>query len=256
MDKTLLHNRPRTLLTVLAIVFCWMAGPAYGTGLHDPWDMLLTQHVQEGRVDYWGFKANEQQLDDYLEALNRTDPERLDRNAQLAFYINSYNAYTIKLILMHFKDGQPVDSIKDIGSFFSTPWKIKFCRIGGKIYSLDNIEHDILRPHFREPRIHFALNCAARSCPPLISRAYRGETIEAQLEENTISFINDRQSTYIKSKRLYVSRIFKWFDEDFESGVKAFVLHYSRGELRQQIVAAGNTLALSYLEYDWSLNHR
>ena len=132
---------------------------------------LLKQYVKNDRVDYEGFKKDEVKLDQYLDVLEKTDSKKLSRNEQFAFYINAYNAWIIKLVL----SGYPgIKSIKDLGSFFQSPWKKKLCRIDGKTLTLDDIEHKILRPRFQDPRVHFAINCASKSCPPLLSDPYRG----------------------------------------------------------------------------------
>lgn len=222
--------------------------------LHADWDSLLKEHVQQGRVNYTAFKKDEARLDVYLSRLNATKPDSLDRSAQLAYYINGYNAYTVKLILAHFKSGKPVRSIKDIGGLFSSPWSISFVRLGGETMSLDDVEHGILRPRFADPRIHFAINCAARSCPPLIPHAYRGATIDRQLKENTVAFLNDPAANYVAGDTLYVSKIFKWFGEDFNGDVAEFVKEYAGPEMLAAINAAGSDLQIRFLQYDWALN--
>lgn len=124
---------------------------------------LLKKYVKDGVVNYQGFKNEESVLDKYLKVLEEVDSKILSSNEQFAFYINAYNAWTIKLIL----SGYPgIKSIKDMGSLFKSPWKKQICRIDGKIITLDDIEHNILRPRFKDPRVHFAINCAAKSCPP------------------------------------------------------------------------------------------
>lgn len=163
--------------------------------------------MKDGVVDYQGFKKEEQTLDQYLNLLDKTDPAELSRNEQYAYYINVYNVYTLKLILDNFKDGKPLDSIKDIGGLFKSPWKIDFVKAGGKVYKLDDIEHNVLRPTFKDPRVHFAVNCASKSCPPLISVPYQGDTLDQQLDENTISFLNDSKHNYLDGN-LYTSAEF------------------------------------------------
>lgn len=222
--------------------------------LHTVWGELLTAHVVDGRVDYQGFKNNEIRLDGYLETLNATDPASLTEAERLAFYINAYNAYTVKLILENYEDGKPVRSIKSIGGLFQSPWSIQFARVGGEELTLDNIEHDIIRPGFNEPRVHFAVNCASVSCPPLLNEPYTGSELESQLELNTIRFLNDKNFNYISGNTLYVSKIFKWFGEDFNNEISGFVGRYARGELLAGIQAAGESLKVKYLDYDWSLN--
>ena len=133
---------------------------------HSLYAGLLEKYVKDGVVNYQGFKNEETVLDKYLKVLEEVDSKILSRNEQFAFYVNAYNAWTIKLIL----NGYPgIKSIKDLGSLFKSPWKKKICRIDGKIITLDDIEHNILRPRFKDPRVHLAINCAAKSCPPVRS---------------------------------------------------------------------------------------
>jgi hypothetical protein len=175
----------------------------------------------------------------------------LSRNGQFAFYINAYNAWTIKLIL----SGYPgVKSIKDLGSIFKSPWKKKFVRINNETKTLDDIEHKILRPRFKDARVHFAINCAAKSCPPLISQPYQADTLDQQLENSTIEFINNPASYKLKGKTLKVSKIFDWFNEDFTQGVLNFYLKYARGDLKRELETKKANLKITYLHYDWSLN--
>jgi hypothetical protein len=212
---------------------------------------LLKKYVKDGRVDYRGLKSEEARLDQYLKVLEMTDSEKLARDAQFAFYINAYNAWTIKLILT----GYPgVKSIKDLGSLFKSPWKKELCRIDGKLLTLDNIEHDILRPRFKDPRVHFAINCAARSCPALRPEPYQENLLERQLNEMTTAFIHDADSNYLRGDTLYVSRIFKWFGEDFDNDVIGFFLKYATGSLKTELEAKKGGLNVTYLDYDWSLN--
>ena len=135
-------------------------------------------HVENGVVDYGGFQKDEKQLDQYLAQLGRITTEKLSSPERMAFYINLYNAWTIKLILTRYPD---IESIKDTGSLFSSPWSKKIVVLENKKVSLDHIEHDLLRPQFKDPRIHFAVNCASKSCPPLL--------------ENPISAVNWKHSS-------------------------------------------------------------
>lgn len=224
--------------------------------LHVIWSELLEKHVSSGVVDYQGFKKDEKRLDAYLDVLDATDPEQLPENERLALWLNAYNAYTVKLILDNFEDGQPVKSIRDIGGFFSGPWDIKFCRVGGEVYTLDNIEHDIIRPRFKEPRIHFAVNCASQGCPPLISEPYIGSRLDEQLTSSTVNFVNDKEFNYLDGSTLYVTKIFKWFSEDFEGGVVDFVRKYAKADLQNRLAELGDDVRVRYLDYDWSLNDR
>jgi hypothetical protein len=217
---------------------------------------LLEQYVTDGKVDYSGFKKNEVQLDIYLEYLAATDPSQMLREEHFAFYINAYNAYTIKLILNNFEDGYPPDSIKDIGSFFSKPWSIKFVIIAGKTLTLDNIEHDILRPTFKDARVHFAVNCASKSCPSLIPVPYSGAILDQQLNSNTVAFINNKEENRLEGSTLYISSIFKWFKEDFQSDPIGFFEKYAEGNLKKELISQKGQIKVKYLDYDWSLNDK
>ncbi|MFC1814726.1 DUF547 domain-containing protein [Thermodesulfobacteriota bacterium] len=212
---------------------------------------LLEKYVKSGGVDYKGLKNEETRLDKYLKILEETDTKKLSRNEQFAFYINAYNAWTIKLIL----SGYPgIKSIKDLGSIFKSPWKKQIARIDGDIITLDHIEHDILRPGFKDPRVHFAINCAAKSCPPLRSEPYRADIIDQQLDEMARAFINDFRRNRLEGRTLYVSSIFKWFSEDFNKDVVGFFLKYVREDLKKQLEDSKSKLTVKYLDYDWSLN--
>jgi hypothetical protein len=169
---------------------------------------LLERYVQNGIVNYRDLKAEETKLDQYLAILDQTDPDELTRDEQFAFYMNAYNAYTLKLIVEH----SPVKSIKDIGGLFRSPWKIKFCKVGGETLTLDDIEHNILRPRFQDARVHFAINCAAKDCPPLSSVPFQGATLDQQLDVNARAFLNNPAKTYLDGDTLWVSSIFKWFE--------------------------------------------
>ncbi|HCY87086.1 MAG TPA: DUF547 domain-containing protein [Desulfobacteraceae bacterium] len=214
---------------------------------------LLDKHVKNGRVSYDGFKQDEALLDQYLAVLSAADPEHLTRNHRFAFYINAYNAFTIKLILSRYPD---INSIKEIGSFFSGPWSKKFISLNGWTVSLDYIEHEVLRPKFKDPRIHFAINCAARSCPPLMGEPYEGEHIETQLDRQTRAFINNPRSTFVKDNTVFISKIFDWFEEDFNGNPLFFIRQYAGDRLKANLDTAGPEPKIKYLYYDWSLNRR
>jgi len=218
---------------------------------HSIYAVLLEKYVKYGHVDYWGFKAEEEKLDQYLKVLEKTDSDNLSRNEQFAFYINAYNAWTIKLIL----SGYPgIKSIKDLGSIFKSPWKKKMCRIDGDVLTLDNIEHNILRPRFKDPRVHFVINCAALSCPALGSEPYLGNTLEQQLNHASTAFINNPQRNYLEDNTLYISKVFKWFSEDFDNDVIGFLMTYANENLKKELEAKQSTIKIKYLDYDWSLN--
>jgi len=212
---------------------------------------LLIKYVKKGVVDYQGFKNEETKLDEYLRVLENTNVSQLSRDELFAFYVNAYNAWTIKLILSAYPG---IKSIKDLGNIFKTPWEKKIVRINGDVITLDDVEHNKLRAQFKDPRVHFAINCASKSCPPLISEPYEGSTLNRQLDDATRAFINDPESNYLKGNKLYVSRIFKWFSEDFDDDVLSFFLKYSEGNFKQELEAQKNKIKIVYLSYDWSLN--
>ncbi len=225
----------------------WSAGPVD----YSLYAELLGKYVKKGVVNYAGFKKEEAKLDRFLKVLERVDTKKLSSSQQMAFYINVYNAWTIKLILSKYPG---VKSIKEIGGWFSSPWKQEIVRIEGKVYHLDNIEHDILRPRFKDPRVHFAVNCASKGCPPLLSEPYLGARLNQQLNQVTTAFINDPSRTYLKDGTLYVTKIMDWFSRDFNKDPYGFVLKYARGEFKQRLLKAGKGVEVDYLYYDWSLN--
>jgi hypothetical protein len=213
---------------------------------------LLSKYVKDGVVDYQGFQDEEGRLDAYLKVLEGTDTSKLSRDEQLAFYINAYNATTIKLILSSYPG---IKSIWDLGGrFFNKPFDKKVVRIEGKTISLDDLEHGIIRPRFKEPRVHFAVNCASKSCPPLISEPYQGSTLDEQLTAATRAFLNDREKNYLDGKKLYVSKIFKWFKKDFNDDVVGFFVQFADEELKGKLVEDRDKVKVKHLDYDWSLN--
>jgi len=127
-------------------------------------------------------------------------------------------------------------------------------RIDGKVTTLDHVEHEILRPRYKDPRVHFAINCAAKSCPPLRPEAFSGAILDRQLDDSTRSFINDPKSYRLEGNELYASRIFKWFSEDFNEDVFGFFLKYATGNLKKELDAKSDRISVKYLQYDWSLN--
>lgn len=212
---------------------------------------LLQRHVRDGAVDYGGLKHQEALLDQYLDDLAGIDPDGLSDKERFAFYVNAYNAWTLKLILDHYPG---IKSIKDAGSLWQSPWKKKIVRIHGSLLTLDEIEHDILRPQFRDPRVHFAVNCASKGCPPLFGVPFNGRDLDQQLDRVTRSFINDPTRYRMDGDVLYVSRIFKWFAEDFDDDPIGFFRKYADGDLQTELQARSQDLRVKFLDYDWSLN--
>jgi hypothetical protein len=227
------------------------AAQALGEADHSIWGDLLSKYVKGGLVDYRGFKSDEGKLDGYLQMLERINSREFSPKERLAFYINAYNAWTIKLVL----GGYPgIKSIKDLGTLFSSPWKKKLCKVDGQVLSLDDIEHEIIRPSFRDPRIHFAINCASKGCPPLASEPYRGVILDRQLDVAVRSFVNDPSRYRLDGDDLHVSMIFKWYASDFKDGVLDFILGYAEEDLREALISRQNRIRLKYEDYDWSLN--
>ena len=232
---------------------------------HLLWDELLRSYVVEhgpaSQVKYAELKQNdEQKLNQYLNSISSVSKKEYDawsKPQQLAFLINAYNAYTIKLVL----DNYPVESIKDIGSIFRSSWKIKFFQLFGEEAHLDYIEHDLIRGDkgFNEPRIHFAVVCASVGCPKLHAQAYTAERLEDMLEYATKSFLTDetRNRFDYPQSTLYLSSIFKWYGEDFESkygSVEAFVGKYMSQDKQVRSLIQSRQVKIEYLDYDWSLN--
>ena len=207
---------------------------------HTAWNNLLRDHVSNtGRVDYRGMQTDETKLEAYLATLGKEVPDdSWSRNEALAYWINAYNAFTIKLILNNW----PVASIRDL----KEPWDQRWIELAGKTYSLNQIEHDIIRPTYREPRIHFALVCAAKSCPPLPNEAFTAQNLDQLLTQRTRNFINDEERNVTQEEVVRVSPLFDWYGQDF-GDVKAYLNKY----LVTDIPASKE---LSFLDYDWSLN--
>jgi hypothetical protein len=242
------------LVSCLWIGIACIAPPSWALNQavdHSGFAYLLHKYVESSTVDYAGFQREEAQLDKYLETMAGVAADDLPRNDQFAFYINLYNAWTIKLILSEYPG---IDSIKDIGGFFGSPWKQKIVRVNGKTITLDAVEHEILRPRFADPRVHFAINCASIGCPPLTSRPYQGNLIDSQLDDVTKSFLNDPSKNRLTGNTLYVTKIFKWFKKDFNGDIIVFFMTYGSEDLKSNLSRQKKQLRIEYLDYDWSLN--
>jgi Protein of unknown function, DUF547 len=238
----------------VVLVLGWVLAAASGARAeavdYGTYAELLQAHVRDGVVDYAGFKADEARLDDYLARNGRVNPESLSREDRFAYYINAYNAWTIKLILT----GYPgVKSIKDLGGLLQSPWKKPFVKIDGRTLTLDEIEHSILRPQFKDARVHFAIVCASKGCPPLIVQPYRGAVLDEQLNRVTTAFLNRPGNYRLEGDRFEVSSIFKWFGEDF-GNLFDFYIRYAQGDLKQALQSGRDRIRIGYLDYDWSLN--
>lgn len=223
---------------------------------HSLYDRVLEKHVDGGFFDYEEYMKDDDsrsKLNKYLDEMSAVNTKRLDKPEELAFWINLYNAATIRLIEKNF----PVSSIKDTGGWITGPWEISFINVGDRTLTLDQIEHEIIRPNFDEPRIHFALVCAAYSCPPLRHEAYVADRLNSQLEEQAEVFLNSDRNRYtIRENRvqLKLSSIFSWYAEDFggERGVAQYVAQFYGDSVRKPIEEGRYTIM--YREYDWSLN--
>lgn len=217
---------------------------------------VLSKYVTNACVDYAGLKASPTDLEHYLSAVAQV-PETAFRSwpekDQLAFLINLYNATTLQLIVDHY----PVTSIRKIGSLLKGPWKQDVVHVWGKLLTLDQLEHEIIRPRYSEPRIHFALVCAAKGCPPLREEPYTGAKLEAQLTDQARRFLGTTSKNRLDTPRrtLYLSPIFKWYNDDFtrKSGSLVKFLLPCWPALAETGDDVGK-FRVEFTEYDWSLN--
>lgn len=217
---------------------------------HSLYGEVLSKLLNNGKVDYVALKNNPHPLDNYLRGVAKLDPQALNSmpgKEKIAFYINVYNALTLKVITAHY----PVKSIKDIPGVWD---KIKF-KVAGRELTLNQIEHEILRKEFQEPRIHFALVCASGGCPELAREPFSGESLDGQIEREARKFINDKTKVRLdrSNRTLYISSIFKWFAEDFGDIIK-FISKYLPEDDAEFIVETKTKI--KYLNYDWSLNEK
>jgi hypothetical protein len=224
---------------------------------HSAFDRLLAAHVTaDGRVDYDAF-GRAPEFARYLDQLARARPDTLSRDEQLAFWINVYNAYTIQLVNAHGERHSIRNINKTLGVIKAMgPWKEEIVRAGGLTTSLDFVEHEIIRKRFAEPRIHFALVCAARSCPPLRREAYTGARLEAQLEEQARVFIARSPSKNrfdAASGTAHLSSIFVWFKDDFGPDLGRFLAKYVDDPAAREMLQRGKFKVVE-TKYDWSLN--
>ena len=219
---------------------------------HSPWTELLSKYVEDnGLVNYNGMISEKSALEAYLETLSSNAPsDSWTENEKLAYWINAYNAFTVKLIV----DNYPLKSIKDLNPTISVPtvntiWAKSWFQIGGEDFSLDKIEHKILRKDFNEPRIHFAVNCASISCPVLRAEAYEADKIDRQLDEQARIFLNDPSRNTITAGKIEVSKIFSWFGGDFKKDqtLVEFIDRYVKEDLTDKT-------KVRFAKYDWNLN--
>ncbi len=215
---------------------------------------MAVDDIASTRVDYASLGTSREWAA-LVRSLEASDPNGLtSRNDRLAFWINAYNILAIDLVLRHY----PVDSIRSIGGFLSPVWKKEAGEIHGRVYTLHEIEHEILRP-MGEPRVHGAIVCASLSCPPLRREPYRGERIDVQLDDNLRRWLADpRKGARLdrEARILHLSRIFDWFEEDFEpaGGVLPFVADHLPAEDADFLRAHRGEIRIRYFDYDWRLN--
>lgn len=232
-------------------------GRAFANGTatfdHSVWGALLHEGTEGGLVDYKIMQSRRQELDAYVESIAQVQLDHLERNELKALLINAYNALTVVVIL----NNSGVASIRDIdGVWTSLTWDV-----GGFPVTLDNIEHNLLRPFFKDPRIHFVVNCASHSCAPLPRWAYTGDQLEDQLEERSQAFLSDSRNVELDRGILRLSRYFDWYGNDFTSpnwepraeSIPEFISRYTRTEI-QTAIKANPEISLAYIDYDWSLN--
>ena len=225
---------------------------------HPQLTRVLQRHVKDGGVDYAALQRDRSGLDAYLTTLSAVKEEDFNEWTEaekLAFQINAYNGFTLRLILDHY----PVDGIKSIGGWFSNPWKMDSVNLFGRKMTLDHLEHGRIRVFHNEPRIHFALVCAAQGCPPLRASAYTAANLDSELNEQARAFL--RQSAKNRydpaTKTLHLSPIFKWYRDDFETDGRTLVSYVAQflPEETARAVRAED-VELDFTDYDWSLNDR
>ena len=237
-----------------------LAGQTQGTAHldHAPLTALFERHVrpQTGRVDYQGLKAEAPALSAYLQGTIATAKlDTLTAQEQKALLINAYNGYTLALILEHYPG---VGSIRDLDD----PWGAKRYSVGGHLLSLDDIEHGLLRPMFKDPRIHFAINCASIGCPPLADTAYEAQTLDAQLDAAMTRAMAMPSHAQVKDGTLFLTYLMNWYGGDFTrpdfshtaDTVPAALAPFAPEPMRAFIQSHQGDPPLSYLEYDWALN--
>ena len=257
---------------VLALLLMALPGAAFAQSFdHDAWDMLLKRNVVAVRggvasqVRYDGMARDHAALKAYLASAAKVSRAQFDgwsKPDQLAFLINVYNAATVELILTGYSR---IKSIKDLGTFFQGPWAKPFIALFGGTVTLDDIEHKMIRGsgRYNDPRVHFAVNCASIGCPALARAAYRGVSIDAQLDAAARGFLSDHTRNRVQGDGVAVSSIFKWYRGDFEKGwhgaktLPAFLALYADSLGLSPAAAAkarAGQLSVSFLDYDWQLN--
>ncbi len=250
----------RTLQTIFlaTILFAGSRIPAAEFDqFHAQFAKVLKDHAKHSLVDYAGLKTDPSELDAYLEELASVPPgdfKKWTEAQRLALYLNLYNAQTLRLIVDHY----PLKSIRKIGFLPGAAWRIEGVRFGGDVMTLDHLENEIIRKDFNEPRIHFALVCAAMSCPPLRGEPYVAAKLDQQLNNQARLFLSTANKNRFEadSNTLWLSPIFKWYKEDFtgstgslENYVQPFLPEADGAKLKQAA-----RVEIEYTDYDWALN--
>jgi len=225
---------------------------------HSAWDDFTGKYITTdgtglNRVSYGSVSdADRTALDGYLNALQSADPTSLSKDAQMAYWINLYNAATVDVILDHY----PVKSIRKIGGgvFSSGPWDEEILTINGSTLTLNDIEHGILRPIWDDPRIHYAVNCASVGCPNLAKKAYTAGNLEQMLDQAAVDYINNPRGATVKNGKLHVSSIFEWYKVDFGNNDAGVIAHMKQYANADTLAALGSIGKISNDFYDWDLN--
>lgn len=268
----------RTIIAAAALTICvaqaataapdaelwerWLAhDPGSSTVVdHTPWGELLSHYLRAAddgvnRFDYAAVSADDRAaLAAYLDSLAATAVSGCPRNEQLAYWINLYNALTVQVVLEHY----PVDSIRDIdispGFFSDGPWGRTLVTVESEDLSLDDIEHRVLRPIWKDPRIHYALNCASIGCPELADEPFTGDSAERMLDERARAFINHPRGVAVSERGVRLSSLYDWYDDDFgndEAGILAHIAIYAEPPLAEALAASPSVIGYGY---DWRLN--
>jgi len=247
------------ILTII-LILCFSKSAFAFEHTHKLLNEVLKTHVVvkqfQSFVNYKKLKKKPETLEKYLRILSAVKQKEFNsfsKDQRLAFLINAYNAFTLKIII----DNYPVKSIIDIGSLFKSTWKKKFFILLEKESHLDNIEHNLIRKNFNEPRIHFAVNCASIGCPSLLNAAFEARKLDTQLEASAKNFLSNEKKNYFKNKKLKISKIFKWYGEDFVKkfgSVEKFIAPYLSKNKREQKNIANKKYPLGWTDYDWKLN--
>lgn len=244
-----------------ALIALLLPAPVLAEDLHAPWDRLLARHLSDhpdgvARFDYDALAASDADtaaLNGYIAALEAARPSAMDEDDAFAFWANLYNAVTVRLIV----EEAPERSIREIRPrpWSIGPWGVDRVTVEGEALSLDDIEHDIMRPRYQAALVHYAVNCASIGCPNLKSTAWRGAMLAEELDAAARAYVNHPRGVTVTERGLVVSRIYRWFREDFggtEAGIIAHLLQYAEPELAAAIEADPSIAGYAY---DWALNH-